>query len=146
VAFMSAKLLNREKVMASLIRMVPEAETELAAAQLSAGKMLAGRIRPRTPLSTGRYRRSIKADKLSNHPKSQNRLIGIRATKDKNAVGIFALFTWHWLEFGTVHMAAQPHIFPTYRGAKKEIRRAMANAVNKVVRRRTKLFKRNAGL
>lgn len=132
------KLLNREAVMAKLIQVVPEAEKDLAAAQIASGKMLVNRIRPRAPYRSGHYRRSIESDLLSNRPNSQRTLVGLKGTKDKNAVGIFAPFIWRFLEFGTVHQKAQPHIFPTYRAARKTIRRNMANAVNKAVRRHKK--------
>lgn len=129
-----AKFLNREQVMNDLIKLAPRAETELAIAQLAVGEMLASRIKPRAPAKTGRYRASIHADRLRNNPGAQGSLVGIKATKDKNAVGLFAFFYWRFLEFGTVHQGATPHIFPTYRGARKEIRRTMANAVNKAIR------------
>jgi HK97 gp10 family phage protein len=129
-----AKFLNREKVMARLIEVAPKAEKELAIAQMEAGMMLADRIKPRAPRRTGRYQRSIHADRIVDNPGAQGSLVGIRATTDKNAVGIFALFYWRFLEFGTVRQPAQPHIFPTYRAARKVIRRKMANAVNKVIR------------
>jgi HK97 gp10 family phage protein len=61
--------------------------------------------------------------------------VGISATKDPNAWGIFADFKWRWLEFGTRKMRARPHIFPTYRAARKKIRRKIANAINKEIRK-----------
>lgn len=125
---------NRDAVMARLRAIAPAAERNLAVAQMQAGKMLVERIRPRAPVRSGRYRRSLKARRLADSPGAQGKVVGIRPTKDPNAVGIFGLFIWRFLEFGTVKQRAHPHIFPTYRGARKEIRRLMANAVNKAVR------------
>ncbi|WP_181182629.1 hypothetical protein [Mesorhizobium sp. B3-1-9] len=59
----------------------------------------------------------------------------MNATKDPNATGIFAEFIWRFLEFGTVKMAARPHIFPTYRAYRKKLRRRIAGAVNRAVRK-----------
>lgn len=132
-----AKFLGREAVMKKLNAMLPDAERELAQAQMDVGQEAAGRIAQRSRSmvgGSGEYHNSIKADRLSNRPK--NELIGpIRETKDKNAVGIFAKFTWRWLEHGTVNMTARPHIFPTWRAYRKTARRKMAAAVNKAVRK-----------
>lgn len=131
-----AKFLGREAVMRKLNRMVPEAERELAQAQLEVGKEAADRIaaRARSMIGgSGDYVDSIQSDRLSNRPKQV--VVGIAETKDRNAVGIFAKFTWHWLEYGTVKMAARPHIFPTWRAYRKAARRKMASAVNKAIRK-----------
>jgi len=141
------KVEGRGALMARLRAIVPEAEKNLAVAQLEGAKELASRIKPRAPRNTGAYAASIEGDRLSNRP-GQRRVGGkvkstsagreLSATKDPNATGIFADFKWRWLEFGTVKMAARPHIFPTYRAFKKQLRRKMASAVNKAVRAKKK--------
>lgn len=131
-----AKFEGREKVMARLRRIVPEAEEQMAQAQLEAAQDLAQRIQARAPRNTGDYARSIQGDRLANRPGQRFVGQGIKGqTKDPNATGIFAKFIWRFLEFGTVKMAARPSIFPTYRANKKRIRRKVANAVNKAVRK-----------
>lgn len=129
-----AKFEGREKVMARLRRLVPDAEKEAAKAQLEAANELAAAIRGRAPVRTGEYRDSIQGGRLSDAP-SGGQLVGIRGTKDPNATGIFARFLWRFLEFGTFSSSAKPHIFPTYRAMKKRIRRKVAGAVNKAVRK-----------
>lgn len=134
-----AKFEGRDKVMARLRAITPAAEVELAAAQLDAAKDLADKIRPRAPRDTGEYAASIQGDRLSARPKDARNLVGLKGqTKDKNATGIFAQHLWRWLEFGTVKMARRPHIFPTFRAARPAIRRKMANAVNKALRKTKK--------
>jgi HK97 gp10 family phage protein len=131
-----AKFQGREAVMRRLNQMVPDAERELAAVQMEVAEEAASRIgaRARSLIGgTGDYHRSIEADRIANRPK--NELIGITETKDKNATGVFAKWTWRFLEFGTVHMARRPHIFPTWRAFRKTARRKMASAVNKAVRK-----------
>jgi HK97 gp10 family phage protein len=139
-----AKFEGRAKVMARLRNIVPGAEANLAVAQLEAAKELASAIRTRAPVDTGTYRNSIQGDRLASRPAGRRvggRLKATRvgkelsATKDPNATGIFAEYIWRFLEFGTVKMAARPHIFPTYRAMKPRIRRKMAGAVNKAVRK-----------
>lgn len=131
-----AKFEGREKVMARLRAITPAAEANLAVAQLEAAKALADKIRPRAPRDTGEYAASIEGDRLSARPNSGASRVGLKGqTKDKNATGIFAEFIWRFLEFGTVKMVRRPHIFPTYRAEKKTIRRKMANAVNKALRK-----------
>lgn len=128
-----AKWRGREATMRRLNKLLPDTEKELAEAQLDAGNNLALKIENRAPLGeTGDYRASIHAARLRDKPGQS--IAGLTPTKDKNAVGIFAEFIWRFLEFGTVKMAARPHIMPTYRAERKRIRRKMAGAVNKAVR------------
>lgn len=120
--------------MERLAKALPDAEGEIAAAELAGGEMLAERIRARAPVRTGKYRASIHADLLRNNPDKRNDVAS--RTKDVNAVGIYADFKWRFLEFGTVHSpGGQPHIFPTYRAAKKEIRRMIGKALNAEVKK-----------
>lgn len=135
MAAFAAKFENRDAVMRRLSRVAPEANKEVALAQLEAGEDLAERIVQRAPVgATGRYRSSIYADRLSKVG-GNGSLVGMRATKDPNAVGIYALFYWQFLEFGTRKMAAQPHIFPTYRAARKSIKRKIATAVRRALKK-----------
>ena len=142
----NAKFKSREAVMRRLRQLVPDAEKEAAAAQMEAATELASAIAARAPVgATGEYKRSIQGDKLSNRP--GEKAVGGRATKDPNATGVFASYKWRWLEFGTKERVvkktgqkvgkvdAQPHVLPTYRGMKKRIRRKVAGAINKAVRK-----------
>ena len=126
--------------MRRLRAIVPEAEKELAKAQLEGAQELAVRIKPRAPgPRTGKYQASIQGDRLANRPKQRAVSKGLKGqTKDPNATGVFAEFIWRFLEFGTVKMTARPHIFPTYRAYRKRLRRKMATAVNKAVRKARK--------
>ncbi|HWL05003.1 MAG TPA: HK97-gp10 family putative phage morphogenesis protein [Xanthobacteraceae bacterium] len=128
-----AKWQGREAVMRRLRQLVPEAEKEAAKAQLEAAQELAAAVAARAPTRTGNYRDSVQGGRLADGPGQQ--LVGIRGTKDPNATGIFARFIWRFLEFGTQTQPAQPHIFPTFRAMRKRIRRKVAGAVNKAVRK-----------
>ena len=127
-----AKFEGRDAVMQRLRKLVPEAEKELAKAQLDAAHELADRIQPRAP-GDGDYASTIQGDKLSSRPGVKVGGRGLKGeTKDTNATGIFASPLWHLLEFGTkarYHKSGKfvgvgpaiPHIFPTYRAMKKRI-------------------------
>lgn len=133
-----AKFLSREKMMSLLNGIVPEAEKQLAEAQMEGAETLANKIKPRAPgPRTGSYLASIQADKLSNRPRERS--VGSKGlnneTKDPNATGVFADYIWRFLEFGTVNMTKRPHIFPTYRQERPKIRRKMAAAVRKAVKK-----------
>lgn len=131
--------------MRKLNQLVPEAEKELAEAQLEAAVDLADAIRPHAPVDDGDYQRSIRGGRVADNPGAAP--IGLRRTKDKNATGVFADFKWRWIEFGTGErvqkttgrrvgrMPAKAHIFPIFRAKRKAIRRKMAGAVNKAVRK-----------
>jgi len=144
-----AKFMGREKLAKRVRELVPDIDQEAAKAQLEAAEELAEAIEQRAPIGeTGDYRSSIRGGKLSDNPGAA--VFGLRQTKDKNATGIFASFLWRWLEYGTAQrtvkstgkssgkMTAQPHIFPTYRQHQKRIRRKVANAINRAVRRAQK--------
>lgn len=133
--------------MRRLRQLVPDAEKEVAKAQLEAAEELADAIEDRAPIGrgpdAGDYRASIKAGRLADAPGGS--LMGSR-TKDPNATGVFANFKWRWIEHGTVErfrkngassgsMPRQPHIFPTFREHRKRIRRKIAGAMNRAVRR-----------
>lgn len=141
-----AKWQNRETVMNRLREMVPNAEAEAAKAQIGAANDLARAIRNRAPKKTGEYASTIRGGRLADGGGS---LVGIGPTKDPNATGVFARFTWRFIEFGTKPrshksgksvgaMPARPHIFPTYRSMKKQIRRTVATAVNRAIRKAKK--------
>lgn len=98
--------------------------------------MLAERIQARAPFKTGDYMQSIHAARLADvPPEKRKRNVIASQTKDKNAVAILADFYWRFLEFGTVKTSAQPHVFPTYRQSKREIRRQIATVINRAVRK-----------
>ena len=144
-----AKLEGREAVMKRLRALLPDTEAELAEEQLEGAQELAARIKPRAP-GDGTYRSSIQADRLSNRPGQNAIRKGAKGqTKDPNATGIFADYRWRWLEYGTNPRfnkmgayrgvgPAMPHIFPTYRAYRKKLRKRMANAVNRAVRKARK--------
>lgn len=139
-----AKMMGREALIRKLSHLAPEAEKQLADAQMEGAVELADAIRARAPVDEGDYARSIEAARLSDK-RATSVLAG--NTRDKNATGVFASHIWRWIEFGTGdrvqkttgrrvgRMPAQRHIFPTFRAKRKAIRRKMANAVNKAVRK-----------
>lgn len=130
----SAKFVGREALMAKLRKLAPEAELAAAEAQAKGAQELADAVRARAPVRTGHYKASIDAGLLAGRGAGQHP-VGIGQTKDPNAQGLFADFKWRWLEFGTRKMRARPHIFPTYRAMRKRIRRRIATAVNKAIKK-----------
>lgn len=65
------------------------------------------KIKARAPRRTGKYARAIKR-KRNRGTKTQIEA-SVVAESGKKQHG----FKWAWLEFGTVNMAAQPHIVPS---------------------------------
>ncbi|NTF07183.1 HK97 gp10 family phage protein [Agrobacterium rubi] len=154
-----AKVLGRQELTRRLSALAPNIEKHAATEKKAAGDELAEAIRLKAPTGdTLDYMESIQADVIADRPAQE--LTGIRATKDPTAVGLFAKFTWRFLEFGTrphnvakgggtvlgkkqvegsgaiMHpgSAAKPHIFPTYRALKPKIRSRIRNAVNRAIR------------
>jgi len=162
---LKAKFAGREALTRKLRQIVPEAELEYAKAIEVGAKELAEAIRARAPRGeTGDYAASIEAGKVAGRNDGR-KAIGIQATKDPHAWGIFADWKWRFLEFGTkAHIikpklakrlsftasdgervtaaqvshpgtAAQPHIFPTFRAMRKRIRARVSRSINKAVRK-----------
>lgn len=156
---MTAQLKGREALTRRLEQLAPNIEKYTAPVKLQAAKDLAEEIRQKAPTgATLEYMESIEGDVLSSRPVQER--VGTSATKDPTAAGIYASYIWNWLEFGTaphstakgggtvlgkkkaaadgsgMHpgTAAQPHIFPTYRARKPQIRKRILAAVNKAVR------------
>lgn len=152
---------SRDAVMKRLRELVPAAEAQIAKAQEDSAKELAEAIKARAPAKTGRYRESIQAGKIAGRNDGA-KPIGIEATKDPNACGVFASYLWRFLEFGTrphtikaknvsdlvffsngkkivipqvnhKGSKAKPHIFPTYRQYKKRIRRRVQRAIRNAI-------------
>lgn len=102
---------SRDVVMKRLRELAPRAEEAAARAQESAAKELAEAIRQRAPVRTGNYRDSIIAAKIAGR-NGVEKPVGIRATKDPNAWGIFADWRWRFLEFGTRPHTIKPKAKP----------------------------------
>lgn len=154
-----AQVLGREALMRRLNTIAPNINKYTAQEKKAAGDELADAIRLRAPAGeTLDYMESIQADLITDRPAQEQ--VGIRASKDPSAVGLFAKFIWRFLEFGTrphnvargggtalgkkqmkatgaiMHpgSVAKPHIFPIYRAMKPKIKRRIQNAVNRAIR------------
>lgn len=149
-----------------LTGLAPNADAAAAIAIETGAKELASAIQARAPSKSGNYRNSIQAVPLSGRNDLTSKVIGIRATKDKNAWGIVADFVWRFIEFGTrphtikakkkpalvfigkdgnkvvttqvshPGSAPHPHIFNTYQEMRQRIRRRIATAINKGLKNR----------
>lgn len=160
---MKAKILGREALSRRLQQLAPEAEKAATAAKIEIARDAAMQMAVAAPRETGQYAESIKGGFL--HDNIAHSPVGVTASKDPEATGVFAHFTWRFLEFGTkAHMikskdggplafkgatddtefasqvkhtgsAAHPHIFPTWRAMKPKAMRKMRGAINKAVRK-----------
>jgi HK97 gp10 family phage protein len=156
---MKAKVQGREALMRRLNALAPNAEKYAAEAKLSIMEDFAAEMEQKAPTGASlEYMHSFEADFLRNQPTQKQ--VGIQATKDKDAVGLFASWIWRFLEFGTAPHStakgggtvagkksaaadpsgmhpgttAQPHIFPAWRAAKPQAKKRLSAAINKAVR------------
>lgn len=164
----SAKYLARSRAIVErrLVALAPNADAAAAAAIETGAKELAAAIQARAPSKSGDYRNSIQAVPLAGRNDLKSKVVGIKATKDKNAWGIVADFIWRFIEFGTrphtikakkkpalafigkngkfvvtqqvshPGSAPHPHIFNTYAEMRQRIRRRIATAINKGLKNR----------
>ncbi len=107
---MKAKIQGREALTHKLDQMAPMANKYAAEEKLAIAKDAASRIAASAPRRTGEYAASIQGDFQRN--RSDHSRIGggeYRATKDRDATGVFAEFIWRFLEHGTkAHTAEEP--------------------------------------
>jgi hypothetical protein len=154
---MRAKVLGREKLMARLDQLAPNAEKYATVAKLEVAKEAASLIAAAAPKVTGEYASEIEGDYVKNRPHQE--LVGTSESKDPTATAVFAPFYWRFLEWGTaphnttkggamragatadealaeLHpgIIARPHVFPIWRAYKKRALRKIRAAVNKGVR------------
>src|SRR5690606_19501637 len=128
-------------------------------AKLEAMEELADKVRVRAPTGeTLDYMESLQGHRIADRPAQE--LVGRTPSKDPTAAGLFAKFTWRWLEFGTAPHNTQkgggtvlgqmklregggfshpgsrafPHIFPTWREYMPEAKKKVRNALNKAIR------------
>ena len=126
---------DRATVMRRLEMIAPGISVAMGKTAFRHAKKIATVAAQRAPVRTGRYRRSIHAAFLKDKPEDTRKGAGpFGRTQDPYAAGVYALFTWRWLEFGTVKMRAQPHLLPTYRAQRPTFRRAMKIALRKAVK------------
>lgn len=145
--------------MKRLNALAPNAEKYAADAKINIMTDFASEMEQKAPTgATLEYMHSFDADFIRNRPSQEQ--VGIQASKDKDAVGLFASFIWRFLEFGTAphstakgsgtvagKMAAaanpsgmhrgspaQPHIFPNWRAFKPTAKKRINAAINKAVR------------
>ena len=156
---LKATVLGRERLMAKLDQVAPNATKYVNEVKLQIAEEAAEKIRARAPRGASlEYAESIEGDFVKNHP--QQKQVGIQATKDPDAAGIFALFIWRFLEFGTAphntakgggtvagrkaaragqgHLhpgtKAQPHIFPVWRAMRAKAKQRIQTALRKGIR------------
>lgn len=101
-------LVGMEDLQETLTTVTPrEAKNILRRTTYALAGVVADKIKARAPRRTGKYARAIKR-KRNRGTKTQVEA-SVVAESGKNQHG----FKWAWLEFGTVNMAAQPHIVPS---------------------------------
>ncbi|MBB3567225.1 HK97 gp10 family phage protein [Rhizobium sp. BK491] len=155
-----AEFLGREALRQKLNKLAPNVEKYTEAAKYEIMQEAAERIRQAAPRgATQVYAETIDGDFLRNRT-GAHVLPGTNPTKDSSAAGLFAMFIWRFLEFGTaphnvekgggtalgkaklkggegrLHPGtrAMPHIFPVWRAYRQEARRKLLTAINRGVR------------
>ncbi len=155
-----AGFLGREALRRKLNQLAPNVEKYTADAKYEIVQEAAERIRQAAPRGdTQEYAETIYGDFLRNRTDAHV-LPGTNPTKDSSAAGLFAMFIWRFLEFGTaphnvekgggtalgkaklkggggrLHPGtpAMPHIFPIWRAYRQEARRKLRAAMNRGVR------------
>lgn len=145
---LKAKLLGREELTRRLRDIVPEAITAAEQAKLEIVQDAAAKIAAKAPRGdTGDYAASIRGGYQRDNPTLKS--VTGKDSTDPDATGVFGDFIWRFLEFGTrAHtnkgifagtwnpgMAAQPHIFTTWRELKPKAKRKISLAINKAIKK-----------
>lgn len=143
-----------ESSLAKLRAIAPTLDAELDEPLRKSAEEVADVAQRGAPRRTGRYASSIKSRKIDGNARFQDRryvsvftgrrvsryseatkTLDIKETDVKTSIayGIFADWIWHFIEFGTIHSPAKPHLFPAQRLLRKRIagrvKRAMKRAL-----------------
>lgn len=153
---MRAKVISSATLRRRMRVFVPDAEKAMDAEKLSGMSEVAAKIASRAPYKSRDYSKSITAGRVKDNPQA-NKRPGYRKPKDDDAVGIFGNYIWRLLEFGTApHLIgglfagsehpgsqAQPHVFPTWRANRNNVKKRVRKALNKTVKASNAGRKRN---
>lgn len=145
---------KKDRLRERLNALAPGTNEAINAANEKNAMELATAIKAAAPRDTGEYADSITAKPVDDGAERADQAIrttfravlsrGVRRGQsvsrtaravDTLAWGIFALYIWQYLEFGTQKQAGQPHIFPLYRAYRKRFRGRVTRGVNKAVKR-----------
>lgn len=156
---LKAKMQGRAEITQNLNAFVPNALKYAAEANLKITQELAEKVSAVAPTgATLEYMHGFSGDFLKNRPDALN--FSNNPTKDKDAAGLFAPWTWRFLEYGTaphstatgggtvagrkaaaanpagMHpgTAAQPHIFPTWNAFRATAAKMKKAAISKAFR------------
>lgn len=152
---------RKDRLRQKLEALVPGVNEAIDRANAVSASELATAIAARAPVETGEYKASINAHPVENsryghnghanvrrdqtigttyrHTIRKGRFKGQTRTRSARAIdtlawGVFALYIWRYLEFGTKKMAKRPHIFGTYRSYRKRIASRMGREIRKAVK------------
>ncbi|MBZ9808131.1 HK97 gp10 family phage protein [Mesorhizobium sp. ESP-6-2] len=94
------KIIGREALQRRLNELVPEASKEAAKAKIEVAREAASRIAARAPVgATGVLKDSIIGARQADMPGVKP--VGGQQSKDPDATGVYADFTWKFVEHGT---------------------------------------------
>jgi HK97 gp10 family phage protein len=151
----SIKVRGLDRNLAKLKSVAPTLDQEMDKALAKSANEVVTAAQALAPRDTGAYAGSITAQAMGGSATFQNRKnvggrrglfrrgrsrlqVTSRTVSATMAYGIFADWIWQFLEFGTIKMAARPHLFPAYRLLEKRItgrlRRAMGKAIKDALR------------
>jgi HK97 gp10 family phage protein len=162
VAFQT-KIIGREALQRRLDELVPEATAAAAQAKLEVAREAASRIASRAPTgATGALKDSIIGARQADMPGAK--AIGGNPSKDPDATGVYADFTWKFVEHGTAPhkitgrngnnlvftakdgtrvstpsvdhpgSRAQPFVFYTWKAMRKAAKAKISRAISKAVK------------
>lgn len=156
---LKVKVTGRAELSRNLKAIVPNALVYAAAANLQIAEEVADKVREVAPRgATLEYAEALHGDFLKNNPGALD--FSDNPTKDKDAAGLFAHWTWRFLEYGTaphntaagggtvkgrsnfsegkgnLHPGtpAQPHIFTTWRSFRATAAKIKRAAIQKAFR------------
>ncbi len=104
--------LKKAEAIGFLKALVPDVNSAVGKASESGANDFKDTVQRVAPVLTGEYKASYKVQFIPDRS----------AEMGVPVFGVYANLLWFALEYGTVHMAAQPHVWPIYRLIKKKIK------------------------
>lgn len=131
---------KKDRLREKLNRLVPGVNEAISEANEKSATEMVAAMRAAAPEVTGDYKEHLNA-----RPVQDGEIRGTQRVRGGGRIqfravnalawGIFAIFWWKSLEFGSRGKGARPHIFPIYRAYRKRIRGRNTREINKQIKR-----------
>lgn len=126
---------KNDRARLAFLKLAPEATKEIdKALEMGAEDIAASAKQLDVPI-TGKTQKSINAKRVPDGMLRTRFEKRSAIATQTHAWGVFAVWTWRFKEFGTVHQPAAPFMIPAQRLNRKRVKSRISRAINKAAKR-----------